>query len=178
VIKTTPHRRLNRMSGISSYVVYGILALCAALPAAAVEPGRTAPQIDAPRLGGSDNLALSDFRGKVVYIDFWASWCGPCLNALPALEKLRAEFPSADFQILAVNLDKKPKKALKLVEKFNIGYPSVSDPAGSLPASYGLETMPTSYLIDRNGIVRYVHEGFRSGDIDRIRHEIKRWVRR
>jgi thiol-disulfide isomerase/thioredoxin len=156
-----------------------VLALLFLAPAGAlaIKPGQTAPEIEGPLLDGSGKLSLSAYRGKVVYVDFWASWCPPCLAAVPALEKLRAEFANDDFQIIAVNVDKKPKKARKFLAKNSTGYPSVSDPKGAVPASYGLETMPTSYLVDRSGVVRYVHEGFRDGDIDEIRRQIRRWMK-
>ena len=140
----------------------------------AIEPGEKAPNFRASRLDGSGTLGLSDYRGKVVYVDFWASWCAPCLKAIPALESLRGEFPASKFQILAVNVDKKTKKALKFLAKQNVGYPSVSNPRGDIPGKFDLETMPSSYLIDQNGVVRYVHKGFRDGDLDVIRKEVRR----
>ena len=66
----------------------------------------------------------------MVYLDFWASWCPPCLTSLPLLEKLRKEFPSDQFQILAVNVDQDPEKARKFLERTQVGYPSATDPEG------------------------------------------------
>jgi peroxiredoxin len=86
--------------------------------------------------------------------------------------------PSKHFQIVAVNLDQNPKKARKFLDKHPTSYPSGTDPKGKVPDAYGLETMPTSYLIDRDGVIRHVHEGFREGDIEDIRHEIVKLLKR
>ncbi len=142
-------------------------------PSLALDAGDRAPAFAAPALEGGGMVELSKYRGKVVYLDFWASWCAPCLKAIPAIEKMRSEFPAEDFQILAVNVDKKKKKALRFLEKNPIGYPSAADPKGRLPGQFGLETMPTSYLIDRDGVIRYVHRGFKRGDDEKLRHEIR-----
>lgn len=149
-----------------------LLLLLAGSPAWALEAGDEAADFEAPLLGKDTLVSLSDHLGKVVYLDFWASWCDPCQKAIPAIEKLRSEFPAEDFQVLAVNVDKNTKKATKFLKKNPIGYPSVSDPRGKLPRKYGLETMPTSYLIDRDGVIRYVHKGFRKGDVEEIRAQI------
>lgn len=141
-------------------------------PAAALQAGDRAPDFAAPDLAGPGTIELSEHRGKVVYLDFWASWCAPCLKAIPEMEKLRAELPADSFQIVAVNLDQKTKKALRFLKKHPIGYPSASDPEGRLPGKFGLETMPTSYLIDAEGVIRYVHPGFKKGDGSKLRAEI------
>ncbi len=148
---------------------------CLLLPTAsfALGPGDRAPDFAAPSLKGGKTVELSQYRGKVVYLDFWASWCAPCLKAIPEVEEMRSEFPAAEFQIIAVNLDQKKKKALRFLEKNPIGYPSASDPKGRLPGQFGVETMPTSYLIDENGVIRYVHRGFKKGDGSKLREEIR-----
>jgi len=149
------------------------LAMClVAGSAKALGPGDRAPGFSLTRLDSSKPIGLTDYRGKVVWLDFWASWCGPCLRSLPQLEQLSKTLPSKQFQIVAINLDQSSKKANKFLAKHPTSYPSGADPKGKVPESYGLETMPTSYLIDRQGVIRYVHEGFREGDIEDIRHEI------
>ncbi len=86
---------------------------------------------------------------------------------------MRGEFPEDQFQIIAVNLDQKAKKALRFLEKNPIGYPSAADPKGRLPGQFGVDTMPTSYLIDGDGVIRYIHRGFSRGDGSRLREEIR-----
>ncbi|MEZ4334614.1 MAG: TlpA disulfide reductase family protein [Myxococcota bacterium] len=142
--------------------------------APALEAGDRAPDFSAPALDGKGNVALAPYRGKVVYLDFWASWCAPCLKAVPEIEAIRKEFAGKSFQVVAVNLDQQPKKALRFLEKNPVGYPSASDPKGRLPQQFGLETMPTSYLIDGDGVIRYVHRGFQRGDGKALRAEIQK----
>jgi peroxiredoxin len=156
--------------------VFASALLLVAPPASAIEEGKPAPAFALPSISGDGTLSLSDYRGKVVYLDFWASWCAPCISAMPFLEELRSEFPSSRFQVLAINLDKDPKKGKKFMRKYGVKYPSASDPKGRLPESFGLQTMPTSYLIDGKGVVRYVHKGFRGGDVAAIRAEIAKLV--
>jgi peroxiredoxin len=153
--------------------ILALFLLMSAGAAGATEIGKPAPAFSARALAGDKNHSLAQYRGKVVFLDFWASWCGPCTTSLPMLEELRQEFPADAFQILAVNVDKDPGKARAFLARHPIGYPSVSDPEGKLPETYGLSTMPSSYLIDRQGVVRYVHEGFRPKDIDEIRARIR-----
>lgn len=163
---TAPFRR-KLATGIS------FLLILAAHAAIGLEAGDRAPSFAAPALDGKGTVELGKYRGKVVYLDFWASWCAPCLVAIPEIEKMRGEFPSEEFQIIAINLDQKKKKALRFLSKNPVGYPSASDPKGRLPEQYGVETMPTSYLIDRDGVIRYVHRGFQRGDGAKLREEIR-----
>jgi peroxiredoxin len=161
-----------------SVVLLGGLAMLLPGLCQALEPGDRAPDFAAPALSGQGTVELSRYRGKVVYLDFWASWCAPCLKAIPEIEEMRGEFPSDAFQIVAVNLDQKQAKALRFLEKHPIGYPSASDPKGRLPEQFGLETMPTSYLIDAEGVIQYVHRGFKRGDGSKLRHEIRALLER
>ena len=159
---------------VRSFALVALLVTClSGATAAALEEGDRAPSFAAPSLTGPGTVELGKYRGKIVYLDFWASWCGPCLKAIPEIEEMRSEFPEDQFQIVAVNLDQKEKKALRFLEKNPIGYPSASDPKGRLPGQFGVETMPTSYLIDRDGVIRYVHRGFSRGDGSKLREEIR-----
>ena len=155
----------------------GVLAALVAAPALALEEGDVAPAWSAPALAGGAPVSLSASRGKVVYLDFWASWCTPCRAALPAIEELRREFPPEAFSVLAVNVDREPEAARRFLAKSPIGYPSATDPEGRIPKSFGLETMPTSYLIDRDGVIRYVHRGFQRGDTEKLRARIAELVK-
>jgi len=168
---------MTRIRGVKKLGAHALLAsilqvFCASL-AAAVGVGDAAPPIVARDLVQGELVKLEDYRGKVVFVDFWASWCGPCATSIPLFERMRGDFPDDQFQILAVNVDKDPEKGRKFLARNPVGYPSVSDPDGRLPQSFGLETMPTSYLIDRNGVVRHVHSGFRRSDMREIRHKIR-----
>ena len=152
-----------------------LLSVALAVPAAALEKGDRAPDFSAPGLSGG-TVSLSAYRGKVVYLDFWASWCGPCAQALPAIESLRKEFAPGDFQVIAVNLDRNPALAKKFLSKRPVGYPSATDPKGALPAQFGVDSMPTSFLIDRSGVVRHVQRGFRESDLAPLREQIQKLV--
>jgi len=171
------YEKLGIKQAVRFVAVFGTLALFIAPAAArAADEGEPAPAFAARSLNGDGTVSLGSYRGKVVYLDFWASWCTPCLAALPALEELRKEFPADQFAVIAVNVDQDPEKALRLLEKHKIGYPSATDPEGKLPETFGLKTMPTSYLIDRQGVVRLVHPGFRTSDVEGLRKQIRMLV--
>jgi thiol-disulfide isomerase/thioredoxin len=159
-------------STLASLITF-VFAMNLAPVARALDPGDKAPQFAAPSLEGDGQVSLGAYKGKVVWVDFWASWCTPCLTAMPLLEKLRLELPEDRFQIVAINVDRDLDKARAFLRDHPVGYPSASDPKGNLPKTYGVETMPTSYLIDSNGVVRHVHRGFHAGDVDDIRKQIR-----
>ena len=159
----------RRRSWAAALLVAGL----AASSAGALEAGDVAPSFRAPRLDGGGTVALEDLRGKVVFLDFWASWCAPCQKSMPQLDALRKEFPADRFALIGVNVDKDTAAAKKLLGKRPVGYPSASDPEGGLPQRFGLETMPTAYLIDGDGVIRWVHRGFRDGDIETVREKIR-----
>jgi thiol-disulfide isomerase/thioredoxin len=156
-----------------------VLMLLVALPklALAVENGQPAPAFGAVLLQGNETVELERHRGKVLYLDFWASWCGPCRQSLPAMEKLRTEFGPAGFEVIAVNLDEQPQDGLDFLKKYPVTYPIVQDAQGRIARLYDVRTMPMSYLIDRKGVVRHVHQGFNKKDIPRLRAAVAELVR-
>jgi thiol-disulfide isomerase/thioredoxin len=157
--------------GLCALALLGLLAAAGA--AAAIQSGQRAPALAGPRLDGQGQLSLAELRGKVVYLDFWASWCKPCAVSLPALDAFRKEFPAKDFAVLAVNVDRDPRLARNFLSRRPVGYPSLGDPKGEFPVKFGVETMPTSFLIDRNGVIRRVHKGFRKEDVPELRAAIQ-----
>ncbi len=154
-----------------------LAALSLAGAAGALQQGDRAPALRGNRLDGKGQLSLEAMRGKVVYLDFWASWCKPCVVSLPALDDLRKEFPAEDFVVFAVNVDRDPALARTFLTRRPVGYPSLADPAGQMPVRFGVETMPTSFLIDREGVIRRVHRGFRKSDVPELRAAIQELVR-
>ncbi len=162
------------MRRLSFRALLPLALLLAANTSLGLEEGDRAPDFQARSVSGDAEVVLHELRGKVVLVDFWASWCAPCNAAMPQLEKLSKEFPADQFVVLGVNVDKKLEDARRALERRPVTYPNASDPTGMLPKRFGLETMPTTYLIDQNGIVRLVHRGFRNGDMDEIRAQIEK----
>ena len=142
----------------------------------AISVGDTAPSFKARTIDGSKSLDLEEYRGKVVLLDFWASWCPPCLKSLPKYNDLRREIGTANFEIVAVNVDENTDDARKFLQKYPVSYPIAKDPKGVLPGVFGVKAMPTSYLIDKNGVVQYVHAAFKDGDIEKLKVEIEKLI--
>lgn len=130
----------------------------------AVSIGDTAPNFKLPRLETKGDIELKSYRGKVVYVDFWASWCGPCRLSLPELNKLRKKYRKQGFEVIAINLDEEKDEAMSFLKEFPVAYPTARDVKGTTPDKYGLQGMPTAYLVDRKGKINLVHEGFKKTD--------------
>ncbi len=128
----------------------------------AVEVGEAAPEIVATTSGTA--VTLTSLRGQWVYLDFWASWCGPCKQSFPWMNEMHAKYGSRGLRIIAVNVDAKASDAERFLSgtpaKFAVAY----DPKGETPKRYAVKAMPTSYLIDPKGRVTLVHAGFREND--------------
>jgi DsbE subfamily thiol:disulfide oxidoreductase len=111
----------------------------------------------APEFTGVDmdgrKVSLKDFRGKVVFLNFWATWCDGCRDEMPSMEKLYREFKGKGFEVVAVNVKDKRPDALAFYKKLQLTYPVVMDPEGEVGLLYGAFGLPASYLIDRNGTV-------------------------
>ena len=152
--------------------LWAALLLLPATAQAAAQRGSAAPAIEVPKLGGGV-LRLADLRGKVVLVDFWASWCEPCQRELPALATLQREFGSRGLQVITINIDQQEKNAATQAQRLGVTLPVGLDPKGDLAAAYDLPKMPTSYVLDREGVVRFIHEGFDGAkDIARLRAEL------
>lgn len=135
----------------------GIVALQANL-AFAVETGSLAP--DFSLQGIAHPLQLSDFKGKVVYLDFWASWCGPCKQSFPWMNDLQAKYGPQGFKVIAVNVDTNAEEWKKFLEKVPARFDIALDPQGTVASQYKVKAMPTSLIIGSDGKVLVEHQGF------------------
>jgi len=168
-------KELNSVMPFASFLsalllLFGLLA--SPVEVYAAEPGDTAPEFALPELGSDRSVALLELRGKVVYLDFWASWCGPCRKSLPLYEKLKADFPADSFLLVAINLDENREDAVRFLEKHPVSYPVLMDPGGSSALAWQIKAMPSSFLLDENGSVVKGWAGFEPSHIEEIRDEI------
>ena len=147
-------------------VVFLILAAWlagAAGTAAALPPvGTLAPDF-ASKSDSGRNVRLSELRGQVVLVNFWASWCSPCRQELPLLSKMYSQYGNAGFVLLAVNVDDNRKDAEGMLKRLGLKVPTLFDGRKSVARLYGVDTMPATLVIDRDGRVRYVHRGYYEG---------------
>lgn len=145
------------------------LILSALFAAAVAEAGvvnKPAPGFTLPDGAGAE-VSLDDFAGRVVFLDFWASWCPPCKEEMPELKKLAARYSPEDLVVVAANIDKARSNAdrfLSTLGPLPEGMVVLYDPAGDVIADFRARAMPTSFIIDGSGTIRYVHFGFREND--------------
>jgi cytochrome c biogenesis protein CcmG, thiol:disulfide interchange protein DsbE len=160
-----------------SIALAGLALLLLLLPGRApaangLMPGQAAPSLELSTVDGRP-VSLASLRGNVVLVDFWASWCGPCAQAFPALEDLFQEYRTRGFEVLAVNLDEKRRDADRFLADRPHAMTVALDPRGRSAKAFGLEGMPTSFVIGRDGKVRFVHTGYTQKTLDDYRREIE-----
>ncbi|BFM17725.1 TlpA disulfide reductase family protein [Maricurvus nonylphenolicus] len=151
-------------------------ALLACLNATAETISGAAPDFTLKSNGGK-NLRLSEHRGEVVMINFWASWCGPCRQEMPELDKLHQRYQDAGFTVLGVNVETDTKAANKLLKKIPVTFPVLYDTESTASKLFDVDAMPTTLLVDRNGQLRYLHRGYKPGYEDKYRQQIKELIR-
>lgn len=140
----------------------------------AVEEGDTAPIFDLPSIY-ADHPAIStaSLEGKTVYVDFWASWCAPCLTSLPLYNDMYHKYKDQGLEIVAINVDNPIEDGLDFLLDTPLDFLIPADPDGEASELFGVIGMPTSYLIEPDGTVKLVHMGFRSGDIEMVEEAIQ-----
>lgn len=147
------------------------LAAMLATTVHAQDVGQRAPSFDLP--GAAASVRLSDLKGKVVYVDFWASWCAPCKQSFPWMNDMQAKYGARGLQIVGITVDRKREDAEKFLAstpaKFLVAY----DTTGKVAEAYRPKGMPTSYLIGPDGVVRAVHVGFKDSDKAALEREIE-----
>lgn len=144
--------------------MFGILLIFSLAVFAGDSPkiGQPAPEFSGTTIDGK-RIELNDFKGKVVLIDFWASWCGPCREEMPFLIELYYHYHKSPFEIIAVNIDDKTENARKFMNQLSekIYFTIVQDSKQQIPPLYQIKGMPTSIVLDKKGIIRFWHTGFK-----------------
>ena len=123
------------------------------------------------------NIRLSDLRGQVVMLNFWASWCGPCRQEMPILEQLSKRYGKLGFTMVGVNVEQDSNKAMAYLRDIKVSFPILFDNTSSTSKLYTVNAMPTTIIIDRNGNMRFKHEGYKSGYEKDYKKQIKQLIR-
>lgn len=123
------------------------------------------------------NLKLSEQRGDVVMINFWASWCGPCRQEMPLLDAMYKKYKRLGFTIWGVNIEPDSSNAQRLLKDVPVTFPILFDTANKVSKMYNVSAMPSTVLVDRNGNLRYIHKGYKPGDENEYRRLAKKLIR-
>ncbi len=165
------------MKGLKSSLLGIFLGLIAAGSLAASDlTGQPAPDFSLKSATG-ENLRLSEFRGDVVMINFWATWCGPCRQEMPLLDELFTRYQRVGFNLLGVNIDDDSRRAMKMIEDLGVSFPVLFDENKEVSKLYQVEAMPVTVIVDREGTVRYVHQGYKPGYEEHYLTEIRSLLR-
>ncbi len=135
-----------------------------------------APDFTLPSEKG-DSIKLSDFKGQVVMLNFWASWCAPCREEMPLLEELHQKYKRLGFTVLGVNVDVNSKAAQPLLQEFNISFPIGYDKKSKVSGLYNVGAMPSTFMVDRQGKLRYLHLGYQAGQEKNYDQHIRQLIR-
>lgn len=138
--------------------------------------GKQAPDF-ALKSSTGQNLRLSEFRGDVVMINFWATWCGPCRQEMPLLDELYTRYERVGFNLLGVNIDDDSSRAMDMIEELGVNFPVLFDARKEVSELYAVDAMPVTVIVDREGTVRHVHHGYKPGYEDMYLDQIRSLLR-
>ena len=159
----------------SSRLIAALAASVLALPTLALTP-TAAPNFElAAMVGKSVNLA--QYKGQVVMINFWASWCGPCREEMPVLEKLYAKYKPMGFTMIGVNVEPDSKLAAEWLKATPVTFPILFDTKSEVSKLYAVSSMPSTVIVDRKGNLRWMHRGYKTGAENEYLDQIRALVR-
>ena len=153
-------------------LTFAILTSASCLTAHATDVGQPAPEFTLPTLQQDQPTSLKQFSGKVIYLDFWASWCAPCRTSFPLLNKMHEKLKAQGFEVVGINLDEDKAAAEKFLKDFPVSFTVLRDAKGEWADKFVVESMPTSFIIDKKGVVQNIHHGFVSDDIKELEEKV------
>ena len=154
----------------------GLSIIAASGLAVADMTGREAPDF-ALKSSTGENLRLSEYRGEVVMVNFWATWCGPCRQEMPLLEELFSRYERVGFTLLGVNIDDDPRRAMQMARELGVTFPVVFDDRKEVSKLYDVNAMPVTVLVDKEGRVRHVHHGYKPGYEEKYLTQVRSLLR-
>ncbi len=161
----------------TSFLPLCVLAIAALILATPPAYSAGAMRVSAPdftlKSRSGENLRLSEYRGQVVLINFWASWCGPCRQEMPLLDQLHGKYAPLGFTVLGVNVDQDQAQARAMLERIPVSFPVVFDNGSNISKLYDVIAMPTTVIVDRNGEARYLHRGYKPGDEEQYQRHVR-----
>jgi thiol-disulfide isomerase/thioredoxin len=146
-----------------------LLSVSGSNPAYAVETGAAMPNCGLSPIGEQKNINLGQYNGQVLYVDFWASWCGPCAKSFPFMNELHRQLKEQGLQIVTVNLDENLDDAKAFLGKFPAAFTVLADVSKQCAKDFEVKAMPSTYIIDKKGVVNHVHLGFKSGEAEALK---------
>ena len=153
-----------------------LMAALLAAPALAVAPAGPAPAFRLDSMAGKA-ISLEQYKGQVVMINFWASWCGPCRQEMPILEKLHAKYKPMGFTMIGINVEPDSTLAAGWLKSTPVTFPILFDTRSEVSKLYSVAGMPSTVIIDRKGNLRWLHRGYKPGDKNEYLDQIRALVR-
>jgi len=157
-------------------VVFTVISLFISINVQALTIGQDAPDFTLKNMQGK-NLNLTEQRGNIVLINFWASWCGPCRKEMPILQKLQDKYQELGVEVWGINVEQENQAGKNFLADLNLSFPIFFDQTNKLSKTYQIKAMPTTVIIDRDGVVRYVYLGYQDGYEKKYAKAIKTLIR-
>jgi peroxiredoxin len=167
--------RSSKINLFKRCVMASVIATTAAFAAGGDASG-PAPAFTLTSLAGQP-AGLSQYKGQVVMVNFWATWCGPCQQEMPLLDQMYKKYKPAGFTLIGVNVDKEAPAVKELLARKPVSFPVLLDPANEVSKAYHVDEMPSSVIIDRKGEIRYIHRGYKPGDENEYQDRIRQLIR-
>lgn len=124
-----------------------------------------------------ENIRLSEYRGQVVLINFWASWCGPCRQEMPHLDAIHKKYEPMGFTVFGINVEQDRKMADKILRDIPVSFPILFDDSNLVSELYKVDAMPVTVLVDRNGDIRFMHRGYKPGYEDEYEKQVRTLIK-
>jgi thiol-disulfide isomerase/thioredoxin len=163
---------MNTLKTLRTLMLAGLLVA----PALAVAPAGPAPKFQLTSMAGKP-ISLDQLKGQVVMINFWASWCGPCREEMPVLEKLYAKYKPMGFTMIGVNVEPDSKLAAEWLKATPVTFPILFDTKSEVSKLYQVSSMPSTVIVDRKGNLRWMHRGYKAGAENEYLDQIRALVR-